>query len=76
MRNASIRLELYDWMYGNVTLSVLLVNAWPKHVDASQFGLDYQDAKLGSFSVKFRYDRFNIFIPLDTRLSSLNAGKM
>jgi hypothetical protein len=63
MRNASIRLELYDWMYGNVTLSVLLVNAWPKHVDASQFGLDYQDAKLGTFSVKFRYDRFNIYIP-------------
>ena len=28
MRNASVRLELYDWMYGNVTLSVLFVNAW------------------------------------------------
>ena len=55
MRNASIRLELYDWMYGNVTLSVLLVNAWPKQVDASQFGLDYETAKLGTFSVKFRY---------------------
>lgn len=63
MRNASIRLELYDWMYGNVTLSVLLVNAWPKHVDASSFTLDYENAKLGSFSVKFRYDRFNIYIP-------------
>lgn len=63
MRNASIRLELYDWMYGNVTLSVLLVNAWPKQVDASQFGLDYETAKLGTFSVKFRYDRFNLFIP-------------
>lgn len=63
MRNASIRLELYDWMYGRVTLSVLLVNAWPKHVDASQFNLDYQDAKLGTFTVKFRYDRFNLFIP-------------
>lgn len=63
MRNASIRLELYDWMYGNVTLSVLLVNAWPKHVDASQFGLDYENAKLGSFNIKFRYDRFNIYIP-------------
>jgi hypothetical protein len=63
LRNASIRLELYDWMYGNVTLSVLLVNAWPKKVDASTFSLDYSDAKLGTFDVTFRYDRFNLYIP-------------
>ena len=63
LRNASIRLELYDWMYGNVTLSVLFVNAWPKKVDASGMNLDYQNADLGKFKVQFRYDRFNIFIP-------------
>ena len=63
LRNASIRLELYDWMYGNVTLSVLFVNAWPKKVDASGMNLGYQNADLGKFKVQFRYDRFNIFIP-------------
>lgn len=63
MRNATVRLELYDWMYGNVILSVLLINAWPKHVDASGFGLDYKDAKLGTFKAKFRYDRFKLYIP-------------
>ena len=63
LRNASIRLELYDWMYGNVTLSVLFVNAWPKKVDAGKTNLGYQNADLGKFSVTFRYDRFNIFIP-------------
>lgn len=63
LRNASIRLELYDWMYGNVILSVLLVNCWPKNVDASSFTLDYDNAKLGNFNVQFRYDRFNLYIP-------------
>lgn len=63
LRNASIRLELYDWMYGNVTLSVLFVNAWPKKVDASGVNLKYDSADLGKFKVQFRYDRFNFFIP-------------
>lgn len=68
LRNASIRLELYDWMYGNVILSVLFVNAWPKNVDASGFGLDYDNAKLGKFKVEFQYDRFNLFIPPDYKV--------
>ena len=63
LRNACIRLELYDWMYGNVTLSVLFVNAWPKKVDASGVDLKYDSADLGKFKVTFRYDRFNFFIP-------------
>lgn len=63
MRNASIRLELYDWMYGNVTLSVLFVNAWPKKVDPSKTSLSYDNATLGTFGVTFRYDRFNVYIP-------------
>ncbi|MCQ2123277.1 MAG: hypothetical protein MJZ25_03750 [Fibrobacter sp.] len=63
LRNACVRLELYDWNYGNVILTVVFENAWPKAVDASSFGLDYDQAKLGTFKVEFRYDRFNLHIP-------------
>lgn len=68
MRNASVRLELYDWMYGRTTLSVLLVNAWPRDVDPSGFPLNYDNAQLGKFRVTFRYDRFNLFIPPDYKV--------
>lgn len=62
LRNASIRMELYDWMYGNVILSVLFVNAWPSTVGEIT-GFEYGQAQLAKFSVTFTYDRFNLFIP-------------
>lgn len=62
LRNQVIRLELYDWMYGRVILSVVYINAWPSEVNFGGFGLDYATAKLGKFQVKFDYDRFQMFV--------------
>lgn len=62
LRNAAVRMELYDWNYGNVILSVCYINAWPKTVKLdTQF--NYNSAELGKFSVTFRYDRWNLYIP-------------
>ena len=62
LRNKKVRLELYDWMYGDVILSVNLINSWPSSVTGPE-GLDYENAKLSNFKFTLTYDRFNVYIP-------------
>lgn len=62
LRNAAVRMELYDWNYGNVLLSICYINCWPKKVKLDNT-FNYQNADLGKFSVTFRYDRWNLYIP-------------
>ena len=62
LRNQTVTIELYDWMYGNCILSITYINAWPKQVSLPTT-LTYQQAELGKWSAKFRYDRFTMWIP-------------
>lgn len=62
LRNSTVQLELYDWMYGDAILIVSLINAWPITVDGVK-GLSYSGAKLGTFNATLQYDRFTIKIP-------------
>lgn len=62
LRNCAVRMELYDWNYGNVIMSICYVNAWPKMVSVNST-FDYSSANLGQFSVQFQYDRWNVYIP-------------
>jgi hypothetical protein len=63
LRNATIRCELFDWMYGNCIMSVCYVNAWPKSVKINEEPEYSEDPKLMTWSATFRYDRPNIYIP-------------
>lgn len=62
MRNSTVQLELYDWMYGDTILVVSLINAWPLSVEGVS-GLSYNGAKLGIFKATLQYDRFTLYIP-------------
>ena len=62
LRNQSVTLEYYDWMYGDCIFSITYINAWPKKVSLPAKGT-YGTAELGTWQATFQYDRFTIWIP-------------
>lgn len=61
LRNQSVRVELYNWMRGDVILRLTLVNASPTKVAGP--ALAYGNADLAKFKFSLRCDRFTIFTP-------------
>ncbi|MGK3945878.1 hypothetical protein ABK046_46975, partial [Streptomyces caeruleatus] len=61
VRNSTIKVELYNWMRGDVILRLNLINAYPVSVDG--FGLSYSDANIVNFKFKLHADRWTIQIP-------------
>jgi hypothetical protein len=62
LRNQSVTLEYYDWMYGDCIFSITYINAWPKKVELPKQGT-YGVGDLGEWRATFQYDRFTIWIP-------------
>lgn len=62
LRNQTVTLEYYDWMYGNCIFSITYINAWPTKVELPTTG-GYESASLGTWKASFKYDRFTIWIP-------------
>lgn len=60
--NTTVRMELYDFMYGDVILAVNYINAWPDEVSVDG-SFDYAQSNLMKWKFKLRYDRFNLWIP-------------
>lgn len=61
LRNQNIRVELYNWMRGDVILRLNLVNAFPTKVAGP--ALAYGNADLSKFKFSLKCDRFTTFIP-------------
>ena len=62
VRNNTIKVELYNWMTGDVILRVLLYNAVPTKV-GDGLNLQYATADLMNFNFTLHYDRWSVQIP-------------
>jgi len=63
LRNQTVKIELYNWMTGDVILQVFLYNAWPKSVTSGD--LSYESANIMNFTFNLIYDRWGVHIPPD-----------
>jgi len=63
LRNANIKIELYNWMRGDVIMRLNLINAYPTEV--AGFDLSYQNAAIANFKFGLHADRWTIQIPED-----------
>lgn len=63
LRNQTIKVELYNWMTGDVILQIYLYNAWPKSVTGGN--LSYTNAEIMNFNFQLIYDRWGVHIPKD-----------
>jgi hypothetical protein len=64
LRNSSIKVELYNWMRGDVILRVTLINAFPTGVNG--YPLTYApDAAIVNFDFTLHCDRWTIEFPKD-----------
>lgn len=61
LRNTSVRVELYNWMRGDVILRLTLINAFPIKVAGP--ALAYGNADLAKFKFTLKADRFTIHTP-------------
>jgi len=65
LRNQTIKIELYNWMTGDVILQVYLYNAWPKQVNQNQNLTYAPNAEIMNFTFQLQYDRWGLHIPKD-----------
>jgi len=63
VRNADVKVELFNFMRGDVIARYNLINAYPKSVDG--FNLTYKNADLVNFNFTLHYDRWTVEIPHD-----------
>lgn len=63
LRNNTIKVELYNWMRGDVIMRLNLINAYPTKVGG--FNLSYKTAELLKFDFTLHADRWTIQIPSD-----------
>lgn len=63
LRNQTVKIELYNWMTGDVILQIYLYNAWPKGVSGGE--LSYESASIMNFNFNLIYDRWGVHIPPD-----------
>lgn len=61
VRNNTIKVELYNWMRGDVIMRLNLINAYPTEV--SGFNLNYNAADIVNFKFKLFADRWTVQIP-------------
>lgn len=61
LRNADIKVELYNFMRGETILQMRMINAYPKRVEP--VGLSYSDAKILNFTFKLHCDRWTVHVP-------------
>lgn len=59
LRNNTIKVQLYDWMYGKPILTVTYINAYPMSVAGFELAATNQ-AALAMFNFTLRYDRWTI----------------
>lgn len=62
LRNNTIKVELYNWMNGNVMSTTTLINAFPKMVTIDDTFTQSADAKLVKFSFTLKYDRWDYHV--------------
>lgn len=63
LRNNTIKVELYNWMRGDVIMRLNLINAYPTKVGG--FNLSYKQADFVKFDFTLHADRWTIQIPSD-----------
>lgn len=63
LRNANVKIELYNWMRGDVIMRLNLINAFP--LEVAGFDLSYQNAAIANFKFRLHADRWTIQIPED-----------
>lgn len=63
LRNSNVKVELYNWMRGDVIMTLNLINAYPTSVKG--FDLSYESASLVNFNFTLHCDRWTINIPED-----------
>lgn len=63
LRNADIKIELYNWMRGDVIMRLNLINAYPTEI--AGFDLSYKQADIANFKFTLHADRWTIQIPED-----------
>jgi hypothetical protein len=62
LRNNTIRIQLYNWMRGDVILNLNLINAYPITV-AVPTALNYNNAQIMNFQFTLHADRWQVAIP-------------
>jgi len=63
LRNSNVKVELYNWMRGDVIMRLNLINAFPTSVGG--FDLKYDQAGLIKFEFTLKCDRWTVQIPKD-----------
>jgi hypothetical protein len=63
VRNSNIKIELHNWMRGEVIMRLNLINAYPTQITG--FDLSYKDANIANFKFTLHADRWTIQIPED-----------
>lgn len=63
LRNSNVKVQLYNWMRGDVIMTLTLINAYPTKVGG--FDLGYESANLVNFNFTLHCDRWTINIPED-----------
>lgn len=63
VRNTDIKIELYNWMRGDVIMRLNLINAYPTTVGG--FDLSYKQADIANFTFSLHADRWTVQIPED-----------
>ena len=63
LRNANVKIELYNWMRGDVIMRLNLINAFPTEV--AGFDLNYKQGDIANFKFSLHADRWTIQIPED-----------
>jgi hypothetical protein len=61
VRNNTVKVELYNWMRGDVIMRLNLINAYPTEV--AGFNLNYNSADIVNFKFKLWADRWTVQIP-------------
>lgn len=61
VRNNTVKVELYNWMRGDVIMRLNLINAFPTSIGG--FDLNYNSADLVNFTFKLMCDRWTVQIP-------------
>lgn len=68
LRNQNVKVELYNWMVGDVILRLNLINAYPIKVTGPS--LNYSNAELAKFNFTLKCDRWTVHVP-----ENLKTGK-
>lgn len=61
VRNNTAKVQLYNWMNGDIIMELALINAYPTSIGG--FDLNYNQADLVNFTFKLQCDRWTIHIP-------------